>query len=110
MVGQPSAFAIPSFRRDARFVHLTGVERFRAPAKWNPLVEQAVRDHRGPVLLLSNFEFSRAECEARAAALGLRTTPRCEPISNGSLRFRLCELERAMPPKRPDGRGTTPLS
>ncbi len=39
MVGQPSAFAIPSFRADARFVHLTGVERFRAPAKWNPLVE-----------------------------------------------------------------------
>jgi len=94
MVGQPSAFAAPSFRRDARFVHLTAVERFRAPAKWNPLVEEAVRDHRGPLLLLSNFEFSRAECEVRAAALGLRTTPRCEPIRNGSLRFRLCELER----------------
>jgi hypothetical protein len=94
MVGQPSAFAIPSFRADARFVHLTGVERFRAPAKWGPLVEQAVREQRGPLLLLSNFEFSRAECEARAAALGLRTTSRCEPISNGSLRFRLCELER----------------
>ena len=94
MVGQPSAFAIPSFRADARFVHLTGVERFRAPAKWNPLVEEAVREHRGPLLLLSNFEFSRADCEARAAALGLRTTPRCEPIQSGSLRFRLCELER----------------
>ncbi len=92
MVGQPSAFAIPSFREDARFVHLTAVERFRAPAKWNPLVEQAVRDHRGPLLLLSNFEFSRAECEARAEAFGLRTTPRCEPVRNGSLRFRLCEL------------------
>ena len=94
MVGQPSAFAVPSFRPDARFVHLTAVERFRAPAKWNPLVEAAVRDHRGPLLLLSNFEFSRAECEARAEALGLRMTPRCEPIRNGSMRFRLCELER----------------
>ena len=94
MVGQPSAFAIPSFRTDARFVHLTAVERFRAPAKWLPLVERAVRDHRGPILLLSNFEFSRAECEARAAALGLLTTPRCQPIHNGALRFRLCELER----------------
>ena len=94
MVGQPSAFAAPSFRPDARFVHLTAVERFQAPAKWNPLVEEAVRAHRGPLLLLSNFEFSRAECEARAEALGLRTTPRCEPIRNGSLRFRLCELER----------------
>ena len=94
MVGQPSSFAIPSFRTDARFVHLTAVERFRAPAKWNPLVEEAVRGHRGPLLLLSNFEFSRAECESRAAALGLRTTPHCVPIQNGSLRFRLCELER----------------
>ena len=94
MVGQPSAFAIPSFRQDARFLHLTAVERFRAPERWNPLVEQAVRDHRGPILLLSNFEFSRAECEARADALGLVTTPRCEPIRNGSLRFRLCELKR----------------
>jgi len=94
MVGQPSAFAIPSFRQDARFVHLTAVERFRAPARWNPLVTAAVRDHRGPILLLSNFEFSRAECEARAEALGLRTTPSCQPIRNGSLRFRLCELER----------------
>jgi hypothetical protein len=94
MVGQPSAFAIPSFRADARFVHLTGVERFRAPAKWNPLVEAAVREHRGPLLLLSNFEFSRAECEARATAHGFRTTSRCEPMSNGALRFRLCELER----------------
>lgn len=94
MVGQPSAFAIPSFREDARFVHLTAVERFRAPAAWNPLVEAAVRQHRGPILLLSNFEFSRAECEARAEALGLRHTGRCEPVRNGSLRFRLCELER----------------
>jgi hypothetical protein len=94
MVGQPSAFVIPSFPADARFVHLTGVERFRAPAKWGPIVEQAVRDHRGPLLLLSNFEYSRADCEARALALGLRVTPRCEPIRDGSLRFRLCELER----------------
>jgi hypothetical protein len=94
MVGQPSAFAIPSFRADARFVHLTAVERFRAPAKWDPLVAEAVRVHRGPILLLSNFEFSRAECEARAQALGLRHTGRCEPVRNGSLRFRLCELER----------------
>lgn len=94
VVGQPSAFAAPSFREDARFVNLTAVERFQAPAKWNPLVEQAVRAHEGPLLLLSNFEFSRAECDARAAALGLRSTPRCEPIRNGSLRFRLCELER----------------
>ena len=94
MVGQPSGFAIPSFRADARFVHLTAVERFRAPSKWLPLVERAVRDHRGPILLLSNFEFSRSECEARAAALGLVTTSRCEPIRNGALRFRLCELER----------------
>ena len=31
MVGQPSAFAIPSFREDARFVHLTASERFGAP-------------------------------------------------------------------------------
>jgi hypothetical protein len=94
MVGQPSGFAAPSFRPDARFVHLTAVERFAAPAAWTPLVEAAVRDHQGPILLLSNFEFSRAECEARAEALGLATTPRCEPIRNGSLRFRLCELER----------------
>ena len=94
MVGQPSGFAVPSFREDARVVHLTAVERFQAPTKWNPLVEAAVREHRGPILLLSNFEFSRAECEARAEELGLVTTPRCEPIRNGSLRFRLCELER----------------
>jgi hypothetical protein len=94
MVGQPSAFAIPSFGADARFVHLTAVERFRAPAKWGPLGEQAVAAHRGSLLLLSNFEFSRAECEARAEALGLRHTPRCEPVRNGPLRFRLCELER----------------
>ena len=94
MVGQPSASVIPSFRPDARFVNVTGVARFGAPAKWNALVEQVVRDHRGPLLLLSNFEFSRADCEARAAALGLRTTPRCEPIRDGSLRFRLCELQR----------------
>jgi hypothetical protein len=94
MVGQPSAYAIPSFREDARFVHLTAVERFQAPAAWNPLVERTLRDHRGPLLLLSNFEFSRAECEARADALGLRHTARCEPVRNGALRFRLCELER----------------
>jgi hypothetical protein len=94
MVGQPSAFAIPSFRGDARFVHLTAVERFRAPARWEPLVREVVAGHRGPLLLLSNFEFSRAECEARAQALGLRHTGRCEPVRNGSLRFRLCELER----------------
>jgi hypothetical protein len=94
MVGQPSAFAIPSFPRDARFVHLTAVERFRAPERWTPLVEAAVRDHRGPLLLLTNFEFSRAEGEERAGRLGLAATPRCEPIRNGSLRFRLCELTR----------------
>ena len=94
MVGQPSAFAIPSFRADARFVHLTAVERFRAPARWDALVRDVVAGHRGPLLLLSNFEFSRAECEARAQALGLRHTGRCEPVRNGSLRFRLCELER----------------
>jgi hypothetical protein len=94
MVGQPSAFAIPSFRADARFVHLTAVERFRSPAKWNALVERVVAGHRGPLLLLSNFEFSRAECETRAGAFGLRHTARCEPVRNGSLRFRLCELER----------------
>jgi hypothetical protein len=94
MVGQPSAFAIPSFREDARFVNLTAVERFRAPLAWNPRVEQAVRGHRGPLLLLSNFEFSRAECEERARTLGLRTTERCEGFRNGALRFRLCELER----------------
>jgi hypothetical protein len=94
MVGQPSAFAIPSFPSDARFVNLSAVERFRAPEAWSPLVEQAVREHRGPLLLLSNFEFSRADCEARVEALGLRATPLCEPVRNGSLRFRLCELER----------------
>jgi hypothetical protein len=102
MVGQPSGFAVPSFRDDSRVVHLSAVERFQAPAKWGPLVEAAVREHRGPILLLSNFEFSRADCEARAAALGLVTTERCEPIRNGSLRFRLCELERgrSVPPTR----------
>jgi hypothetical protein len=94
MVGQPSSFAIPSFRADARFVHLTAVERFGAPAAWDPLVERAVREHRGPILSLSNFEFSRGEVERRALALGLRTTTRCEPVRNGSLRLRLCELER----------------
>ena len=94
MVGMPSGFAVPSFRDDARAVHLTAVERFQAPSAWNPLVEEAVREHRGPILLLSNFEFSRAECDARAAALGLVPTPRCEGFRNGALRFRLCELER----------------
>jgi hypothetical protein len=94
MVGQPSAFAIPSFRADSRFVNLTAVERFHAPLAWNPLVEQVVRGHRGPLLLLSNFEFSRAECEERARALGLRATERCDGFRNGALRFRLCELER----------------
>ncbi len=94
MVGQPSGFAVPSFREDARFVNLTAVDRFRAPAAWDPLVAQAVATHRGPILLLSNFEFSRADCDRRAARLGLQPTPRCEPIRNGSLRFRLCELER----------------
>lgn len=94
MVGQPSAFAVPSFREDARFVNLTAVDRFQAPEAWDPLVRQAVATQRGPILLLSNFEFSRAECDQRAARLGLRPTPRCEPIRNGALRFRLCELER----------------
>jgi hypothetical protein len=94
VVGQPSAFAIPSFREDARFVNLTAVERFRAPLVWDPLVTEAVRDHRGPLLLLSNFEFSRAECEARVLALGLRPTESCEGFRNGALRFRLCELQR----------------
>lgn len=94
MCGMPSGFAVPSFRDDARAVHLTAVERFQAPSAWNPLVEEAVREHRGPILLLSNFEFSRAECDARAEALGLVPTPRCEGFRNGALRFRLCELKR----------------
>ena len=55
---------------------------------------QLVAEHRGPILLLSNFEFSRADCDRRAAALGLAPTPRCEPVRNGALRFRRCELER----------------
>jgi hypothetical protein len=97
MVGQPSAFAVPSFRADARFVNLTAVDRFQAPAAWDPLVRRAVATQRGPILLLSNFEFSRADCDRRAARLGLRPTPRCEAIRNGSLRFRLCELERMSP-------------
>jgi len=94
MVGQPSAFAAPSFREDARFVNLTAVDRFGAPEAWDPLVTRAVATHRGPVLLLSNFEFSRTECDRRASQLGLRPTPRCEALRNGALRFRLCELER----------------
>ena len=97
MVGQPSGFAAPSFRSDARFVNLSAVDRMGAPEAWGPLVARTVDRHRGPILLLSNFEFSRADCDRRAAALGLVTTPRCEPIRNGSLRFRLCELERAPP-------------
>ncbi len=102
MVGQPSAFAVPSFREDARFVSLTAVDRFQAPAAWDPLVRQAVATQRGPILLLSNFEFSRAECDQRASRLGLRPTPRCEPIRNGALRFRLCELERVAPAAAPE--------
>jgi hypothetical protein len=94
MVGQPSGFAVPSFREDARFVNLTAVDRFQAPEAWEPLVARAVATHRGPILLLSNFEFSRADCDRRAARLALRPTPLCEPIRNGALRFRLCELER----------------
>lgn len=95
VVGQPSAFAAPSFRPDARFVNLSAIDRMGAPAAWGPLVERTVAEHRGPILLLSNFEFSRADCDRRAAELGLVPTPRCEPVRNGALRFRLCELERA---------------
>ncbi len=94
MVGQPSGFAAPSFRPDARFVHLTAVERFAAPAGWTPLVVAAVRDPRGPFLPVPSSSCSSASRAARAAALGLVTTARCEPVRNGSLRFRLCELER----------------
>jgi hypothetical protein len=98
LVGQPISYVVPSFRRDARFVHLTAVDRFGAPDRWRERITRAVADHRGPLLLLSNFEFSWDTAAARAAELGLRVTPRCAPIRNGPLRLRLCELERSVPP------------
>ena len=94
LVGQPISFAIPSFLADASFVHLTAVEAFGVPEKWNERIEQAVARHRGPFLLLSNFEFSRAAGEAQAAAFGLQATPDCDPIQRGPLRLRICELRR----------------
>ena len=90
----PISFAMPSIREDARFVHLTAVEAFGSPEKWSRRIAQAIAGHRGPFLLLSNFEYSRAAREALAAAFGLRSTSRCDPIQHGSLRLRLCELQR----------------
>ena len=78
--GQPISFAIPSFRGDASFVHLTAVEAFGAPENWNERIAQAVARHHGPFLLLSNFEFSRAAGEAQAAGFGLQATADCDPI------------------------------
>jgi hypothetical protein len=92
LVGQPIAYAIPSFRDDARFVHLTAVDRFGADAKWHERIRAAIDGHRGPLLLLSNFEFSRATVEARAAAFGLRVSGSCEPVRRPPLRLRLCPL------------------
>jgi len=97
LVGQPISFAIPSFREDARFIHLTAVDSFGAPQKWKERIAGAIAGHRGPFLLLSNFEYSRAAGEARAAAFGLLATPNCEPIRRDPLRLRLCELQRQPP-------------
>ncbi len=98
LVGQPIAYAVPSFREDARFVHLTAVDRFGADARWRERVAAAVDGHRGPVLLLSNFEFTRAFAEERAAAYGFRVAGECAPVWRPPLRLRLCPLER-----RPSG-------
>ncbi|HXB57621.1 MAG TPA: hypothetical protein VN461_22865 [Vicinamibacteria bacterium] len=94
LVGQPISYAIPSFREDARFVHLTAVDAFGAGARWKQRISEAVSAHRGPFLLLSNFEYSRAEGEARAREFGLQATPECEPIRRDPLRLRLCALAR----------------
>jgi hypothetical protein len=94
LVGQPISFAIPSFRGDARFVHLTAIDAFGAAERWKQRIAEAISEHRGPFLLLSNFEYSRVAGEARAGEFGLRATPECEPIRRDSLRLRLCALER----------------
>jgi hypothetical protein len=94
LVGQPISFAIPSFREDASFLHLTAVDAFGAGARWKQRISEAIAEHRGPFLLLSNFEYSRAVGEARAGEFGLRATPECEPIRRDPLRLRLCVLER----------------
>jgi hypothetical protein len=93
LVGQPIAFTVPSFREDATFVHLTAVDGFGADAKWRERIEAALAGHRGPVLLLSNFQLSRADAEARASALGFLPAW-CEPVRRGPLRFRLCDMQR----------------
>jgi hypothetical protein len=95
LVGQPISFAIPSFREDARFLHLTAIDAFGVSERWKQRIGGAVAGHRGPFLLLSNFEYSRGAGEARAAEFGLRATSNCEPIRRESLRFRLCQLERS---------------
>jgi hypothetical protein len=93
LVGQPIAFAVPSFREDATFVHLTAIDGFGADARWRERITAAVATHAGPVLLFSNFQFPRATAEALAADVGF--VPKlCEPVRRGPLRFRLCAMER----------------
>ncbi|MFN8093769.1 MAG: glycosyltransferase 87 family protein [Vicinamibacteria bacterium] len=97
LVGQPISYAVPSFREDARFAHLTAVDRFGADARWRVRIEEAVEGHRGPVLLLSNFEFPRAFAEERAASFGFRVAGECAPVWRPPLRLRLCPLARRAP-------------
>jgi hypothetical protein len=111
MAGAPISFALPAFPADARFVHLTAIREKGGTELFDREIEEAIREHRGPLLLLSSYRVDKhaqdpdtrrprwvynpeEDVTPAAERFGLVLTDRCEDMRTRRGRLYLCEVER----------------
>jgi hypothetical protein len=111
LTGAPISFALPDFPRDARFAHLTAIREKGGTELFDQAIAEALRQHRGPLLLLSSFRVDRdAQDPAKrrprwvynpeedagpvAERFGLALTDRCEDMRTRRGPLYLCEVEK----------------
>ncbi len=111
LLGGPIAFSIPSFPADARFAHLTGIQDKGGTVLIDQMIEEAVRAHEGPLLVLATFRVDASaqdpahrrprwvydperDAAPSVAPLGLTLTDRCDWIRTRGGRLYLCDLDR----------------